>query len=132
MRAEARMPIDFTLTSYQRRLQRMAREFANEILSPLVRAADEDPDPQKAFQAVRGAYVESYKLGFATGFIPKKYGGGGISNVDLQILVEEVCSGHPRFAPILFVNGPAFMPLVSFGSAVQKQKWVRPVSMDPG
>ena len=68
------MPIDFTLTSYQRRLQRMAREFANEILDPLVREADEDPDPQKAFRAVKGAYVESYKLGFATGFIPKKYG----------------------------------------------------------
>ena len=69
--------IDFTLTSYQRRLQRIAREFANETLAPLVRAADEEPDPQKAFQSVRGAYVESYKLGFATGFIPKKYGGGG-------------------------------------------------------
>ena len=68
------MPIDFTLTSYQRRLQRIAREFANEILDPLVREADEDPDPQKAFRAVKGAYVESYKLGFATGFIPKNMG----------------------------------------------------------
>jgi alkylation response protein AidB-like acyl-CoA dehydrogenase len=92
------MPIDFTLTTYQRRLQRVAREFANEILSPLVRAADEDPDPQKAFQSVKGAYVESYKLGFATGFIPKKYGGGGISNVDLQIVVEELCAVDPGFA----------------------------------
>jgi alkylation response protein AidB-like acyl-CoA dehydrogenase len=92
------MPIDFTLTTYQRRLQRVAREFANEILSPLVRAADEDPDPQKAFQSVKGAYVESYKLEFATGFIPKKYGGGGISNVDLQIVVEELCAVDPGFA----------------------------------
>jgi hypothetical protein len=42
------MPIYFSLTSYQRHLQRLAREFANEILRPLVRAADEDSDPQKA------------------------------------------------------------------------------------
>ncbi len=47
------MAIDFTLTSYPRRLQRIAREFANEILAPLVRAADEDPDPQRAFLRFR-------------------------------------------------------------------------------
>jgi nitroalkane oxidase len=125
------MPIDFTLTSYQRRLQRIAREFANEILAPLVRAADEDPDPQRAFQAVRGAYIESYKLGFATGFIPKKYGGGGISNVDLQIVVEEICAVDPGFATILLVNGLALMPLVWFGSEQQKQKWLVPATSDP-
>ena len=125
------MAIDFTLTSYQRRLQRVAREFATEILAPLVRAADEDPDPQKAFQAVKGAYVESYKLGFATGFIPKKYGGGGISNVDLQIVVEELCAVDPGFATILLVNGLALMPLVWFGSEQQKQKWQVPATSDP-
>ena len=127
----AMMPIDFTLTPYQRRLQRVAREFANEILDPLVRAADEEPDPQKAFQAVKGAYVESYKLGFATGFIPKKYGGGGISNVDLQIVVEELCAVDPGFATILLVNGLALMPLVWFGSERQKQQWLVPATSDP-
>src|SRR5258708_20050576 len=116
------MPIDFTLTSYQRRLQRIAREFANEILAPLVRAADEDPDPQRAFQAVRGAYVESYKLGFATGFIPKKYGGGGISNVDLQIVVEELCAVDPGFATLLLLNPLAFIPLASSGPQPHNQK----------
>lgn len=125
------MAIDFTLTSYQKRLQRVAREFANEILAPLVRPADAEPDPQAAFQAIKGAYVESYKLGFATGFIPKKYGGGGISNVDLQIVVEELCAVDPGFATILLVNGLALMPLVWFGSERQKQKWLVPATSDP-
>lgn len=125
------MAIDFTLTSYQRRLQRIAREFANEILAPLVGAADEESDPQRAFQAVKGAYVESYKLGFATGFIPKKYGGGGISNLDLQIVVEEICAVDPGFATILLVNGLALMPLVWFGSESQKQKWLPQATSDP-
>ena len=110
------MPIDFTLTSYQRRLQRIAREFANEILAPLVTAADDNPDPKKAFQAVKAAYVESYKLGFATGFIPKRYGGCGISNVDLQVVCEEICAVDPGFATILLVNGLALMPVVWFAS----------------
>ena len=125
------MPIDFTLTNYQRRLQRIAREFANEILAPLIRAADEDPDPQKAFQAIKAAYVESYKLGFATGFIPKAYGGGGISNTDLQIVVEEICAVDPGFATVLLVNGLALMPIVWFGSEAQKQKWLVPAASDP-
>jgi alkylation response protein AidB-like acyl-CoA dehydrogenase len=125
------VPIDFTLTGYQRRLQRIAREFANDILAPLVRSADEDPDPQKAFEAIKGAYVESYKLGFATGFIPKKYGGGGVTNVDLQIVVEEICAIDPGFATILLVNGLALMPLVWFASEEQKQKWLIPATSDP-
>ncbi|WP_454625435.1 acyl-CoA dehydrogenase family protein [Bradyrhizobium cenepequi] len=125
------MPIDFTLTSYQRRLQRVAREFANEILQPLVRAADEDPDPQRAFQSIKGAYIESYKLGFATGFIPKKYGGGGISNLDLQIVVEELTAVDPGFATILLVNGLALMPLVWFASEKQKQAWLPRATSDP-
>ncbi|MCD0423444.1 acyl-CoA/acyl-ACP dehydrogenase [Rubrivivax sp. JA1024] len=125
------MAIDFTLTNAQRRLQRVAREFANDILAPLVRAADEDPDPQRGFHAIKGAYVESYKLGFATGFIPKKYGGGGISNVDLQVVVEELTAIDPGFATILLVNGLALMPLVWFGSEVQKRKWLIPATSDP-
>lgn len=125
------MAIDFTLTNAQRRLQRVAREFANDILAPLVRAADEDPDPQRGFHAIKGAYVESYKLGFATGFIPKKYGGGGISNVDLQVVVEELTAIDPGFATILLVNGLALMPLVWFGSEAQKRKWLIPATSDP-
>src|ERR1700733_6714665 len=84
------MAIDFTLTSAQQKLQRNAREFAVEILQPLVKTADEEPDTQKAFQTLKGAYKECYKLGFAMGFLPKQYGGGGISNVDLQIVAEEI------------------------------------------
>ena len=80
------MPIDFTLTAAQKKLQRNAREFAVEVLEPVVKKADEEPDTQKAFLLMKGAYLESYKLGFATGFLPRDYGGGGISNLDLQVV----------------------------------------------
>ncbi|GLK55477.1 alkylation response protein AidB-like acyl-CoA dehydrogenase [Methylopila capsulata] len=125
------MPIDFTLTAAQLRLRAVAREFANDILAPVVRAADEDPDPQSAFVRVKGAYVEAYKLGFATGFIPKRYGGGGASNLDLQVISEEICAVDPGFATVLLVNGLALMPLVWFGSEEQKRKWLPPASADP-
>lgn len=125
------MAIDFTLTSAQQRLQRIAREFAVEILQPLVRIADEEADTQEAFRMLKGAYVECYKLGFAMGFIPREYGGGGVSNVDLQIVAEEITAVDPGFATVLLVNGLALMPLVWFGSSEQKRKWLRLATSDP-
>lgn len=118
------MAIDFTLTANQRRLRTIAREFANDILAPRVRQADEEADPQKAFQGVKGAYVEAYELGFAMGLIPKRYGGAGTSGLDLQVVAEEICAVDPGFATILLVNGLALVPLVWFGNERQKQKWL--------
>jgi alkylation response protein AidB-like acyl-CoA dehydrogenase len=125
------MAIDFTLTGAQQRLQRNAREFAVEILQPLVRAADEEADTQKAFQILKGAYVECHKLGFAMGFLPKQYGGGGVSNVDLQIVAEEITAVDPGFATVLLVNGLALMPVAWFGSEEQKRKWLGEATSDP-
>src|ERR1700723_4132269 len=99
------MAIDFTLTTAQRKLQQNAREFALEILQPLVKAADEEPDTQKAFLSLKGAYVECHKLGFAMGFLPKQYGGGGVSNVDLKIVSGEHTAVDPGFATLLLANG---------------------------
>jgi len=118
------MAIDFTLTAEQKALQATAREFAQGTLKPLVAKADAAPDPQQGFQIVKPAYLEAYKLGFAMGPIPKEYGGGGVSNVDLQVVAEEICAVDPGFACILLVNGLALMPLVWFGSEAQKQKWL--------
>jgi alkylation response protein AidB-like acyl-CoA dehydrogenase len=131
VRKRDHMAIDFTLTSAQKKLQRNAREFATEILQPLVKIADEEPDTQLAFQSLKGAYVECHKLGFAMGFLPKEYGGGGVSNVDLQIVAEEITAVDPGFATILLVNGLALMPVAWFGSEEQKRKWIGEATSDP-
>ncbi len=39
--------IDFSLTAEQKALQKVAREFSQEVLKPVIRAADAEPDPQK-------------------------------------------------------------------------------------
>ena len=93
------MSIDFCLTPDQQKLQRIARAFSEDVLKPVVKEADLEPDTQKAFQMMKGPYKEAYKLGFAMGFLPKEYGGGGISNVDLQIVAEEITAVDPGFDP---------------------------------
>lgn len=125
------MAIDFTLTQSQKDLQKTAREFAQDVLKPVVAKADAEPDPQKAFAMMKAPYKESYKLGFAMGFLPKDYGGLDVSNVDLQVVAEELCAVDPGFACILLVNGLGLMPLVWYGSEEQKQKWIGEATNDP-
>lgn len=79
---------------------------------------------------MRGPYREAYKLGFAMGFLPKAYGGGGVSNVDLQLVAEEITAVDPGFATILLVNGLGLMPLAWFGSEEQKRKWIGEATSD--
>ena len=123
--------IDFSLSPEQKALQKAAREFSQEILKPLVRAADAEPDPQKGFQMIKPAYEKAYEMGFATGFLPKKYGGGGLSNVDVLIAVEEIGAVDPGFGCVLLVNGLALMPLAWFGNEAQRKKWLTMACSDP-
>src|SRR5437763_5881411 len=125
------MAIDFSLTPQQKELQKVAREFSQEVLKPLIAAADAEPDPQKGFQMIKPAYEKAYELGFATGFLPAKYGGGGLTNMDVQIAAEEISAVDPGFACILLVNGLALMPVVWFASEEQREKWLTEACNDP-
>src|SRR3712207_7922808 len=72
------MAIDFTLTPEQKVLQEAARDFAENVLRPVVREADEEPDPLRAFNLTKPAYREAVKGGIAVSMLPKQYGGGGL------------------------------------------------------
>jgi alkylation response protein AidB-like acyl-CoA dehydrogenase len=71
------MAIDFTLTDEQRTLQLEARDFAENVLAPVVREADAEPDPLRAFQMTKPPYVEAYQRGIAFGMLPAEYGAAG-------------------------------------------------------
>jgi alkylation response protein AidB-like acyl-CoA dehydrogenase len=124
------MSIDFSLTPDQKKLQSVARAFSEDVLKPVVKEADLEPDPQKAFQMMREPYKKAYELGFAMGFLPKEYGGGSVSNVDLQIVAEEITAVDPGFATILLVNGLGLMPVAWYGSEEQKRKWIGAATSD--
>jgi alkylation response protein AidB-like acyl-CoA dehydrogenase len=125
------MAIDFTLSSEQRELQASAREFAENVLSPVVREADAEPDPLRAFQMTKDAYVAAYKAGIAFCMLPREYGGGGLSNVDLILAAEEICAVDPGFACTVLVNGLGLMPVWYYGTDEQKERFLRPATSDP-
>ncbi len=113
------MPIDFSLTPEQKGIQAAAREFAQQVLKPAVRAADAEPDPQKGFAMMKPIYQLAYEHGLVTGGFPRAYGGAGMSNVDLQIAFEEICAVDCGFAFIVGVNALALFPVLAYGSEEQ-------------
>ena len=125
------MAIDFTLTPEQKELQASTRAFAHDVLAPIVREADAEPDPLKAFQLTKDAYVAGYKAGIAFCMLPREYGGGGLSNVDLIIAAEELCAVDPGFACTVLVNGLGLMPVWYWGTEAQKDRFLRGATSDP-
>ncbi|GAA1880829.1 acyl-CoA dehydrogenase family protein [Pseudonocardia ailaonensis] len=118
------MAVDFDLTDQQRALKRTAREFAREVLRPAVESADRLADAHEAFRSMKPVYEQAADLGMTTMFLPKEYGGGGASNVDFLIAIEELCSVDPGFPTILLVNGLALMPVLWHGTEAQREKWL--------
>lgn len=125
------MAIDFTPSEQQRQLQLNARGFAQRVLAPIVREADAEPDPLRAFQLTKPAYVEAYKQGIAFCMIPAEYGGGGLSNVDVVLAAEEICAVDPGFACTILVNGLGLMPVWYWGTEEQKNRFLRAATSDP-
>jgi alkylation response protein AidB-like acyl-CoA dehydrogenase len=125
------MAIDFTLTKEQKELQKLARDFSQEVLKPATLAGDASLDPWEGFLRTKDAYKKAYELGFAFSFVPKKYGGGGSSNLDLQIVAEEICAVDPGFGCTLLVNGLGLYPLIWWGGEKQKDKWLSMATSDP-
>ncbi|MBS1691674.1 MAG: acyl-CoA/acyl-ACP dehydrogenase [Actinobacteria bacterium] len=124
------MPVDFEMTAAQKKLKHVSREFAVDVLRPVAEYADTLPDPQEAFRAMRPVYRAAVGLGFPTMFLPKQYGGGGASNVDFLIAIEELCAVDPGFPTIMLVNGLALMPIVWLGSDAQREKWLGMATSD--
>ncbi len=131
-RGENLLPVDFELTPDQKKLKYEAREFAQEVLRPAAESADALPDPQDAFAAMKPVYEHAATLGMTTMFLPAEYGGGGASNIDFLIAIEELCAIDPGFPTVLLVNGLALMPLLWFGSEDHKETWIRRATSDPG
>src|ERR1700761_2974864 len=128
---EAPMAIDFTMSAEQRKIQKTAREFSENILAPVIPGSDREPDPMLAYQKTQGAYIQAYKDGIAMAMLPKEYGGAGMSCLDYVIACEELTSVDPGFACTCLCNGLGLMPVLWYGSDEQKKRFLNAATSDP-
>jgi alkylation response protein AidB-like acyl-CoA dehydrogenase len=111
------------LTEEQRLLRDTAREFAQRELAP--HAAEWDREarfPKEAIAALG-------RLGFMGVLVPEEYGGTGADHVGYALALEEIAAGDGSVSTILSVhNSVGCMPVLRFGSAEQKERFLKPMA----
>jgi alkylation response protein AidB-like acyl-CoA dehydrogenase len=111
------------LTDEQRMLRDTAREFAQRELAP--NAAEWDRTAQFPAEAL----AELGRLGFMGMLVPPEYGGAGADHVGYALALEEIAAGDGSVSTILSVhNSVGCMPILRYGSAEQKERFLRPMA----
>ena len=111
--------MDFGLSDEQRQLKDAARDFLrNECPTTIVRKvmADADGIP-------RDLYREIAKLGWTGLTVPEKFGGAGMTALDMAVLLEE-CGYAAMPGPFLFSSAIAAQALAIGGSEQVKSRWL--------
>ena len=119
--------MDFELTSEQRMIRDMVREFAQGEIAPRAREIDEQGEFPHDLIRQMG------ELGLMGLPFPEKYGGAGADTVSYALAVEELSAASGSIGLIYAAHislGAA--PIYMFGTEEQKQKWLVPLATGEG
>jgi alkylation response protein AidB-like acyl-CoA dehydrogenase len=111
--------VDFSLTDEQRAMREVAHRFAEKEMRPIAAECDEKQE----------APVELIKKAHKAGLIaypyPEEYGGGGITDPLMWVLIAEEmawgCSGLSLFLNATILCG---IPILHMGTEAQKRKYI--------
>jgi alkylation response protein AidB-like acyl-CoA dehydrogenase len=110
----------------QREFVRLAREFAEREIRPRARDVDEadTASPLDLWQAAA-------KTGLTSFMLPAAYGGGGVTELVTQCLVQqELCHGDIGIGNLITSNGFFAGPVEALGTAEQRERWLAPLCTD--
>ena len=120
------MPLDFSLTTEQEEIRRLAHEFAVNEMRP--RAAHYDEHEETPWEVMRTAH----ELGLdASSAFPDQYGGGGLDVLGQLILTEELSWGDAGIAVSIQGTGLCGAAIVAMGTEAQKRRYIG-MLCDPG
>ena len=118
--------IDFSLTEEQKALQDMAREFAVKEMRPNAARYDKGGEfPEEIMQ-------KAFEAGFITCNIPQEYDGGGLKELEIAIISEELAAGCAGMFTTIMASSLAFTPIILFGTDEQKKKFLMPFTKKMG
>jgi acyl-CoA dehydrogenase len=110
--------IDFALTSEQKMLQQLARDFARNEIAPVAEHYDRTAEfPLTVIEKARQA-------GLINTNIPMEYDGGGASLVEEALVCEELAWGCTGISTTIMINNLAAIPIIVAGSDEQKKEWL--------
>ena len=108
------------LNEEQIAIRDMAHDFSCKELAPNASTWDEDQNiPDKVIENIG-------ELGFLGVQIPEIWGGSGLGNIDLSLIIEEIAAGEGGISTLVAVqNSVVCMPIYYYGSDSQKQKYLK-------
>ncbi len=111
--------MDFSLTEAQRRVQELARTFAQQEVAPLAREMDERAEmPRRLIERMGG-------LGLLGGPLPPEHGGGGWDHLSLALAYEELGRVDSSVRGFMTVHTSLVSQcLVTWGSEEQKRRYL--------
>lgn len=114
--------ISFELSEELKALRDMAHSFAEKEMRPRAALYDrEEKFPEEVMQ-------KAFEAGFLNCSVPVEYGGGGLSDLELAIISEELAWGCAGMYTTMMANSLAFTPIILFGTEEQKKKFLTPFS----
>lgn len=108
--------IDFSLSEEQLAIQQMARDFTQVEIAPKAAEFDRSAEYPEAIVA------KAFEAGLVYGPVPEEYGGEGLGALDQLLIAEELSAGCAGIGSCIAINSLAAIPLIYFGSKVQKEK----------
>jgi acyl-CoA dehydrogenase len=117
--------VSFALTTEQRELRTLAREFAENEIRP--RAADYDEHQTHPADVI----AKSHELGLMNVHLPSELGGLGLSGFEGMLIGEELSWGCSGIAVSIIANTLGAAPVIIAGSEEQKREWLPPLLESP-
>jgi alkylation response protein AidB-like acyl-CoA dehydrogenase len=115
--------VDFELTSDQKEIQALTREFAAAEIEP--HAAEWD----REHRFPRELFSKLAELGLMGACVPEEYGGAGADFVSYILVLEELSRADAGVGVTVAVHTSAVtLPILSFGTDEQKSRFVPPLA----
>jgi alkylation response protein AidB-like acyl-CoA dehydrogenase len=115
--------VNLELTSDQREIQALAREFAQAEIEPNAAAWDRD------HHFPRELFTKLAELGLMGVCVPEEYGGAGADFVSYVLVLEELSRADAGVGVTVAVHTSAVtLPLLTFGTDEQKSRFVPPLA----
>jgi alkylation response protein AidB-like acyl-CoA dehydrogenase len=114
------------LSTEQREFIALAHDFAMREIRPRAREVD---DAQVA--SPLDLWDKAARVGLSAFMIPAQYGGGGVTDMVTQLLVQEqLCYGDIGIGNFVTSSGFFADPILELGTEEQKDRWLRPLTTE--
>jgi acyl-CoA dehydrogenase len=116
--------VDFSLSSEQLSLQKLAHEFAEREIATVASHYDRTAEfPWPIFN-------RAHDVGLINLSVPEQYGGPGLTVLNECLINEELSWGCPGISGVLGMNGLAAIPVIIAGTEAQRRKYLNLLTSD--